>query len=72
MANTIKVLKIGGKNEDIYRVSVHEFNSPQDAKIFVDEVNAKENHQKYWYCAEIVEVGRQYEMQRHEINKTQW
>lgn len=72
MANTIKVLKIGGKNEDIYKVSVHEFDTLQCAEIFVNIVNAEQNNQKYWCCAKIIEVGREYEMQRYEINETRW
>ena len=72
MSNTIKVLKIGGKNEDIYKVSVHEFSSLQDANIFVEGVNVGENNQKYWFCAKIIEVGQQYEMQRYEISESKW
>ncbi len=55
----IIVLKTSGKNDIVDVVSVHLFDTREDAEKFCHE-NTDKEPDKYWQYCEIIEEGKEY------------
>ena len=55
----IIVLKTSGKNDIVDVVSVHLFDTRENAEKFCEE-NTDKDPEKYWQYCEIIEEGKEY------------
>ncbi len=62
----IIVIRTGGKHESVDTVSVHLFDTKDEAKAFCKEHTDKPMTEKYWRYCEIIEQNKEYEMARYE------
>ena len=62
----IIVLETSGKNESVDNVRVKLFDTKQVAEQYCLDVSDKNQNQKYWRFAEIINEGLEYEIGRYE------